>query len=128
MSTLRSRLVWSALALIATCVAPESRAQSLLDDEWTVIKTINPPSPGIYFWSPEPLVHNGKLTARMVAERARALTRPIAAELPVIERLLDAVAGYYETEAKILGRHLQSGELTAAAKHAGWPSAAAATR
>jgi hypothetical protein len=28
--------------------------------DWTVVKTLNPPTPGIYFWSPEPFVHNGK--------------------------------------------------------------------
>lgn len=28
--------------------------------EWTVIKKINPANPGVYFWSPEPFVHNGK--------------------------------------------------------------------
>jgi hypothetical protein len=28
--------------------------------DWTVVKTLNPPAPGIYFWSPEPFVHNGK--------------------------------------------------------------------
>lgn len=27
---------------------------------WTIIKTFNPPTKGIYFWSPEPFVHNGK--------------------------------------------------------------------
>lgn len=41
------------------------RVYRLLDEdedgefEWTIIKTINPPTTGIYFWSPEPFVHNG---------------------------------------------------------------------
>ena len=37
--------------------------------EWTVFKIINPPTTGIYFWSPEPFVHNGKSYIFMVASR-----------------------------------------------------------
>ena len=37
--------------------------------EWTVIKTINPPAQGIFFWSPEPFVHNGKSYIYWVASR-----------------------------------------------------------
>lgn len=36
---------------------------------WTVIKTINPPSQGIFFWSPEYFVHNGKSYIFWVASK-----------------------------------------------------------
>ncbi len=36
-------------------------------EEWTVFRTITPPSQGIYFWSPEPFVHNGKSYISLVA-------------------------------------------------------------
>jgi hypothetical protein len=65
-------------------------------------------------------------TARMVAERARALTRPMAAELPVIERLSVAVAHAYEVEARILDAELRSGELGSTDRRTAWQSAAAA--
>ena len=65
-------------------------------------------------------------TARMVAERSRALTRPLAAELPVVERLLVAVAHAYELEARILDAELRAGELRLVEPWADWPSSAAA--
>ncbi len=65
-------------------------------------------------------------TARMVAERSRALTRPLAAELPVVERLLVAVAHAYEVEARILDAELRAGELRLVDPRADWPSSATA--
>jgi hypothetical protein len=65
-------------------------------------------------------------TARMVAERARALTRPMAAELPVVERMLVSVAHAYEVEARILDAEMRAGELWQGDAEAGWESAAAA--
>jgi hypothetical protein len=37
--------------------------------DWTVVKTLNPPAQGIYFWSPEPFVHNGKSYIYWVASQ-----------------------------------------------------------
>lgn len=51
-------------------------------------------------------------TARMVSERARSLTRPMAAEQPVVAALMDAVASAYELEASVLDIQLRGGELT----------------
>jgi hypothetical protein len=65
-------------------------------------------------------------TARMVAERARALTRPMAAELPVVERLVVSVAHAYEVEARILDAELRSGELRLTDSRADWQTSAAA--
>ncbi len=62
-------------------------------------------------------------TARMVAERARSLTRPMAAELPVVKKLLDAVASAYEKQASLLDRHLESGELAVTSSYITWDSA-----
>jgi len=65
-------------------------------------------------------------TARMVAERARALTRPMAAELPVVERLVVSVAHAYEVEARILDAELRSGELRLSDPRADWQTSATA--
>ncbi len=65
-------------------------------------------------------------TARMVAERARALTRPLAAELPVIEQLVTSVAQAYEVEARVLDAELRAGELGVSEMQADWQSTAAA--
>lgn len=65
-------------------------------------------------------------TARMVAERARALTRPMAAELPVIDRLMVSVAHAYEVEARILDAELRSGELGMTEPRFDWQAAATA--
>ena len=48
-------------------------------------------------------------TARMVAERARALTRPMAVEHRTLEVLMDSVAASYEAEAALLDAQLRSG-------------------
>lgn len=63
-------------------------------------------------------------TARMVAERARALTRPMAAELPVVTGLQEAVTAAYEREATLLADHLAAGELATVADHPDWSAAA----
>lgn len=65
-------------------------------------------------------------TARMVAERSRALTRPMAAEQPVVERLLISVAHAYEVEARILDAELRSGALAPDDPYADWQTAAKA--
>jgi GTPase SAR1 family protein len=64
-------------------------------------------------------------TARMVAERARALTRPMAAEQPIINSLLEAVTGCYEREAAKLDTQLRSGALSVTNKPRPWPEVAA---
>jgi len=63
-------------------------------------------------------------TARMVAERARALTRPMAAEQPVVEILVHAVATAYEAEALTLDEQLELGELSSTSRQDEWAAAA----
>jgi len=63
-------------------------------------------------------------TARMVAERARALTRPMAAEQPVVASLLDAVATSYATEAGRLDKQLAVGPLRKAEHPPRWQDVA----
>lgn len=74
----------------------------------------------------DPAYHSGLVeetvyaTARMVAERARALTRPMAAEQPVVATLMDTVANAYELEASVLDIQLRAGELTDPAQLRDW--------
>ncbi len=64
-------------------------------------------------------------TARMVAERARALTRPMAAEQPVVATLMDTVAAAYELEASVLDIQLRGGELADPGQLRDWSKACA---
>jgi len=64
-------------------------------------------------------------TARMVAERARSLTRPMAAEQPIINSLLEIVTSCYEREAAKLDTQLRSGALRATQSPLVWSEAAA---
>lgn len=59
-------------------------------------------------------------TARMVAERARSLTRPMAAELPVIKSLVQAVASSYDRQVSLLEKQLETGEMAGTAMQASW--------
>lgn len=44
-------------------------------EEWAVFNTIRPPSPGIFLWSPEPFVHNGKSYIFTMATREEDRTK-----------------------------------------------------
>ncbi|GAX59668.1 SAM-dependent methyltransferase [Candidatus Scalindua japonica] len=57
-------------------------------EEWNVFKTISPPSTGIYFWSPEPFVHNGKSYISFVASTS---PNHLASDVPTQIWLADIV-------------------------------------
>lgn len=61
-------------------------------------------------------------TARMVAERARALTRPLAAEQPIIASLLSAVSSAYTTESEVLDAQVKAGLIAAERARLDWPA------
>ncbi len=63
-------------------------------------------------------------TARMIVERARALTRPMAAEQTVAHDLLGAVARCYENEASDLDEQVSRGLLGPAVVGEDWSEAA----